>query len=95
MENQNELLPTADVRANDDEAIDEKLYREQVRQQVRALITGMKVARDREVLHRYYVQDQAKPIICEALDLSPTHFDRVINRARNRFKQLLLQQVAV
>ena len=91
MENQNELVPTVDDRALEEEAVEEKLYKEQVRSQVRHLITGMKVARDREVLHRYYVQDQAKPVICEALDLSPAHFDRVINRARNRFKQLLQQ----
>lgn len=92
-ENQNELLPTADDRANDNEPVEEQLHREQVQIQVRTLITEMKVARDREVLHRFYVQDQTKPVICEALDLSATHFDRVINRARNRFKELFLQRV--
>ncbi|MFT7219742.1 MAG: RNA polymerase sigma factor (sigma-70 family) [Candidatus Azotimanducaceae bacterium] len=92
-ENQNELLPTADDKANEDEPVEEQLHREQVRKQVRTLITEMNIARDREVLHRFYVQDQTKPVICEALDLSATHFDRVINRARGRFKKLFVQQV--
>ena len=91
-EKRNELIPTADDRPQEAEAIEDNLDREKTRQQVRTLIGEMKVARDREVLYRYYVREQAKVVICEALDLSSAHFDRVINRARNRFRDLMLRQ---
>jgi len=57
------------------------------------LIEQMKVPRDREILYRFYVRDQGKPLICDALDLSNAHFDRVINRARNRFRALVEQEL--
>lgn len=91
--NKTELKPTVDDHMEETESVEEGLDREQVRQLVRKLISEMKMARDREILYRFYVRDQAKAVICEALDLSPAHFDRVINRARSRFKQLMLQQM--
>ncbi|MCB1645839.1 MAG: sigma-70 family RNA polymerase sigma factor [Pseudomonadales bacterium] len=67
----------------------EQLYvREQTRTWVRNLIGEMNIPRDRDILFRYYVKDQEKRQICEQLSLTPTHFDRVINRARNRFRTL-------
>ena len=92
--NQTEWKASVEDHAEETTAVEDDLDRERAREQVRILISEMKVARDRELLYRFYVRDQAKPVICEALDLSPTHFDRVINRARNRFKELLLAQVA-
>lgn len=55
---------------------------------VRKLISQMKLPRDRELLYRYYVDDQQKKMICDALELSSENFDRVIHRAKNRFKSL-------
>ena len=55
---------------------------------VSLLIEKMPVERDREILFRFYVLAQTKPLICDALDLSKEHFDRVIDRARKRFREL-------
>ncbi|WP_166654362.1 RNA polymerase sigma factor [Tahibacter aquaticus] len=62
--------------------------REQLRMLVRQLIAEMPVQRDRELLWRYYVLDEDKQLLCKALQLSPIHFDRVLHRARSRFREL-------
>jgi hypothetical protein len=41
------------------------------------------------LLKRFYLNDQAKEHICQELRLSEEHFNRVIFRARNRFRELL------
>lgn len=56
---------------------------------VQRLISEMKVARDSELLSRFYVQDQPKDQICDAMNLSKDQFDRVISRARTRFRSLM------
>ena len=38
---------------------------------------------------RFYLDDEDKDAICRALGLSYEHFNRVIFRARNRFRELL------
>ncbi len=88
-DNQNELRETVDDVGHDQELIEDALSREETQAAVRRLIDEMKVPRDREILHRFYVLEQGKPVICEALDLSVIHFDRVINRARSRFRELI------
>jgi RNA polymerase sigma-70 factor (ECF subfamily) len=55
----------------------------------RRLLDEMPAARDREVLRRFYLNDEDKEQICAALHLSAEHFNRVIFRARNRFRELL------
>jgi RNA polymerase sigma-70 factor (ECF subfamily) len=55
----------------------------------RRMLEEMPVARDREVLVRFYLNDEDKERICRELRLSEEHFNRVIFRARNRFRELL------
>ena len=55
---------------------------------IRRLIAELPVERDRQLLWRYYVLDQEKPAVCAALSLTPDHFDRVLHRAKNRFRAL-------
>lgn len=55
---------------------------------IRRLIAELPVERDRQLLWRYYVLDHDKPAVCSALNLAPDHFDRVLHRARNRFRAL-------
>ena len=88
-EQQNENRGTMDDNPIEVPTIEDLLDREQTRALVRELISQLKVARDRELMHRFYVLDQSKAVICEALGLSAVHFDRVINRARNRFRELV------
>ena len=52
----------------------------------------MPAARDRDILVRFYLNDEAKEEICRELRLSEEHFNRVIFRARNRFRELLEQR---
>lgn len=56
---------------------------------VRTVLAEMRTARDRELLVRYYLRDEAKADICQSLALSDAHFNRVIFRARERFRVLL------
>lgn len=44
--------------------------------------------RDRDILQRFFLTGETKPELCEALGLSPDHFDRVLYRARQRFQKL-------
>jgi RNA polymerase sigma-70 factor, ECF subfamily len=55
----------------------------------RRMLEEMPVARDREVLVRFYLDDEDREKICRALRLSEAHFNRVIFRARNRFRELI------
>jgi RNA polymerase sigma-70 factor, ECF subfamily len=56
---------------------------------VRRMLDEMPVARDREVLIRFYLDDEDRETICRDLVLSEEHFNRVVFRARNRFRELI------
>ena len=56
---------------------------------VKRVIGDLKVARDREVLVRFFLSDEDKSEICRSLGLDADHFDRVLHRARRRLKALL------
>lgn len=53
---------------------------------VRDLIEQLDTPRDREILTRYYVNDEDKEDICIDLNLTSQHFNRVIYRAKTRIK---------
>lgn len=67
----------------------QQIAREQTLSAVHALLESMPVERDRELLIRLYVYDQDKQEICRALGLDSLHFNRVLFRAKGRFKKLL------
>jgi RNA polymerase sigma-70 factor (ECF subfamily) len=56
---------------------------------VRRLIGELETDRDREILYRFYLAEEDKERICADLGLSSLHFNRVLFRARQRFKELL------
>ena len=58
----------------------------------RRVLEAMPAERDRQVLIRFYLNDEAKQEICRDLRLSQENFNRVIFRARNRFRELLEQR---
>jgi RNA polymerase sigma-70 factor, ECF subfamily len=70
----------------------EKVGRPQWAEAARRLLDEMPVARDRDLLMRFYLHDEDKEQICRELHLSEEHFNRVIFRARNRFRELLEQR---
>jgi len=56
---------------------------------VRRLIGELPTDRDRQLLLRFYVAEEEKERICADLGLDSLHFNRVLFRARQRFKELL------
>lgn len=67
----------------------EHVARNQTLAAVHKLLDSMPVKRDREILRRLYVHDQDKQEICDALGLESLHFNRVLFRAKKRFRKLL------
>jgi RNA polymerase sigma-70 factor (ECF subfamily) len=55
---------------------------------VRRVIKELKSERDRQVLFRFYIAEEPKERICADLGLTSLHFNRVLFRARERFKEL-------
>jgi RNA polymerase sigma-70 factor, ECF subfamily len=55
---------------------------------VRGVLGELKNDRDREILSRYYIAGEDKEDICRDLELSDLHFNRVLFRARQRYKEL-------
>jgi RNA polymerase sigma-70 factor, ECF subfamily len=75
---------------NPDEDADwQRVGRPQWAAAARRILEELPGARDRDILKRFYLCDQDKEQICRELQLSHEHFNRVMFRARNRFKDLL------
>ena len=66
-----------------------RVLREETNAAVRSMISDLETARDRELIRRFYLLEQDKRVICASLDLTERHFDRVIHRARSRFRALV------
>lgn len=56
------------------------------------LLEQLSIDRDREILRRFYLNDEDKGSICRDLGLSCVHFDRVLYRARQRMRVLIRQR---
>ena len=56
---------------------------------LRRAIQNLTVARDRELLTRWYLADEDKEKVCEALGLERSQFNKAISRARSRLRKLL------
>lgn len=73
----------------------DEVAREQTLKAVHKLLRSMPVKRDREILTRFYVEDQDKDEICKALNLDSLHFNRVLFRAKKRFRKILEKSTRV
>lgn len=73
----------------------EHVARKQTRAAVHKLLKSMTVERDREILTRFYVEDEDKEEICRVLGLDSLHFNRVLFRAKKRFRKLLEESASV
>ena len=56
---------------------------------VRRLLRELSSPRDREVLVRFYLKEEERGSLCRSLGLTDMQFNRVIFRARERFRELL------
>ena len=54
---------------------------------IQNVLSRMKISRDRELINDFYLEGEPKQNLCEQYQLSSAHFDRVLYRARNRFKK--------
>ena len=54
----------------------------------RIVLAQLDSDRDREILERYYVEEEGKDRICADLGLTSLHFNRVLFRARRRYREL-------
>ncbi|RLA50731.1 MAG: hypothetical protein DRR42_12275 [Gammaproteobacteria bacterium] len=61
----------------------------QVQRSLMELLRLLPVQRDRELLDRFYLRDQEKKEICNSLNLTSAHFDRVLFRAKKRARDVL------
>lgn len=57
---------------------------------VHQVLDELNTDRDRDILYRFYIAEEDKDAICADLGLSTLHFNRVLFRARQRFKELYL-----
>ena len=71
-------------QATEEAAMDSSIMRHVV-----DIIASLPTARDREIIKRFYLDEEDKAEICRSMGLSAVHFDRVVFRARQRMRSLL------
>ncbi len=69
----------------------EKLLRLERVEIVRRVLSELDSERDRQILFRFYLAEEDKRLICADLGLSSLHFNRVLFRARQRFRELFTE----
>jgi len=65
-----------------------ELLRKERAAHVRQILSEMRNERDAQVLFRFYIAEDEKERICADLELSSLHFNRVLHRARARYREL-------
>jgi RNA polymerase sigma-70 factor, ECF subfamily len=85
--------PTDPISAVDDlpgsDNPTDRVDSEQLAGVVRLLLEQLTVARDREILVRFYLEGSDRDEVCQQLGIEASHFHRVVFRARERFRELL------
>jgi RNA polymerase sigma-70 factor (ECF subfamily) len=66
-----------------------KLLKERRALAVQYLIESLPNPRDRQLLDAWFIQELDKAEICEAMGLGERHFDKVLYRAKQRFRDLV------
>jgi RNA polymerase sigma-70 factor (ECF subfamily) len=79
--------PDEDVASPAASPLDELLRAERAGL-VRAVLAELPSERDRQVLFRFYLAEEDKDQICRDLGLSSLHFNRVVFRARERYREM-------
>lgn len=86
--NQGEHINKRPDTSNSNDAIT-SLEQQQTKKMLINAMRQLSTERDRQLLLRFYLREEDKSSICEDLELSPEHFDRVLYRARQRMKKIL------
>ncbi len=84
-------VDTEELRDVRDEALslEERVDHELLARCVRSLLNHLPLARDREVLVRFYLREEPKDAICRSLELTDLQLNQVLWRARQRFGEIL------
>jgi RNA polymerase sigma-70 factor (ECF subfamily) len=69
----------------------ERMMRIEDARSVRQVLSELPSDRDREILFRFYIGEEDKGRICADLGLTALHFNRVLHRARDRFREIFQQ----
>lgn len=83
-----ESTETAEAVASSDDPL-RRASSDQLTSLLRALVEQLPVARDRELLVRFYLDEESKEDVCRTLGIDDSHFHRVVFRARARLRALL------
>jgi RNA polymerase sigma-70 factor, ECF subfamily len=75
------------IASHEPSALDQ-LLREEQSLLARQVLAALSSDRDRKVLYRFYIADDDKDEICAELGVSSLHFNQILCRARERYKQL-------
>jgi RNA polymerase sigma-70 factor (ECF subfamily) len=73
-------------------SLEESLDHDLLARCVRDLMAKLPVARDREVLERFYLREEPRVAIRESMKLTELQFNQVLWRARQRFAEILRKQ---
>jgi len=73
--------------------LSDQIEQEERAELIRNTLKALRQPRDRQILRRFYLTEEPKESICAALEVSAAHFDRVIFRARARYRKLLEKHV--
>lgn len=82
---------TSDVLVHQDPY--HQLQRRESAQIVRKVIHQLTNPRDREVIFRVYLAEEDRAQICQDMALTPQQFNLILHRARERYRELYLQEV--
>jgi RNA polymerase sigma-70 factor, ECF subfamily len=77
-------LDNLTATATRDDSDDDRLKR-----LTREMLKSLNMARDREIVERFYLDEEDKETICRDLGVTSAQFNLVISRARHRMKRLL------
>jgi RNA polymerase sigma-70 factor (ECF subfamily) len=87
-ERRNQVDADARIHLSDQQPDPERRMIEQQNQEVAMRVLGSLHKRDREVLIRFYLQEQAPDQICREMSLTPTQFRLIKTRAKARYTEL-------
>jgi RNA polymerase sigma-70 factor (ECF subfamily) len=80
-----------DLIADDSPSPFRQASRAEICGHVQKLLDELRKDRDREILNCFYVREEDKDSICERLKIDSAHFNRVLHRARQRFKDVVMR----
>jgi RNA polymerase sigma-70 factor (ECF subfamily) len=70
------------------------LLREEQARLARKVLREMGTERYRQVLYRFYIAEEPKESICRRLGITSLNFNRILNRAKDRYRALYQEAMA-